>query len=207
MKKALIYILILPFFYSCTPEIFKGLDSAGKRRIEKSDLYPFIVDTTFMYNMQIHYKKNDFSGILLIKPAANHSIRMLFTSGFGLTIFDFEFNETEFNVNRCFESLQKKKVLNLFKKDFRALFSYHLPKEMEATVYEKEQMPVGYKIKTLDGKAYYLIQEKQLKKIEMPAIITSLKIDYHDYKNNIPKHILILHQTLKLNMQLELIEQ
>jgi len=207
MEKTLIYFLILLFSSSCTPTIFKGLDSSGKKRIEKSDLFPFVVDTTLMYNMQIHHKENIFSGILLIKPVENHSIHTIFTSIFGLTIFDFEFNETEFKINRCIEQLQKKKILNLFKKDFRALFSYNLPKVVESKVYEKEQMPTGYKIKTTDGKAYFLIHGKQLRKIEMPATITSLQIDYQCYKNDLPERILILHRKLKLNMQLERIEQ
>ena len=206
MKKIGIYFLILFFFGSCTPQVFKGLESSGKKRIDKSDLFPFVVDTTLMYNMQIQYKEADFSGILLIKPVEDHSIRMIFTSVFGLTVFDFEFNETEFKVNRSIEQLQKKKILNLFKNDFRALFSYHLPQAFEAKVYEKEQTPVGYKIKTSDGKAYFLTHEKQLKRIEMPATMTSLKIDFQSYKNNLPERILISHPGLKLNMQLERVE-
>jgi len=207
MKKIFIYFLILFFFCNCTPKIFKGLEASDKKRIDKSELFPFVVDTTLMYNMQIQHKESDFSGILLIKSVENQSVRMIFTSVFGLTVFDFEFNETEFKVNNCIEILQKKKILNLFKKDFRALFSYHLPKSFEAKVYTKEQTPVGYKIKTLDGKAYFLTHERQLKKIEMPAIITSLNIDYQDYKDNLPEHILISHPGLKFNMQLERITE
>ena len=207
MQKTLIYFFILLLFSSCTPEILKGLDSSGKKWIEKADLHPFVVDTTLMYNMKIRNKYNDISGILLIKPVDNHSVRTLFTSDFGMTIFDFEFNETEFNINQCIPPLQEKRILNLLKKDFRALFSYHLPQAIEAEVYEKEQMPVVYKIKTTDGKAYFLTQEKQLKKIEMPATITSLQIDYKVYNNNLPESILISHPGLKLNIQLERFKQ
>ena len=188
------------------PKIFNGLNSAGKKRIEKSDLFSFVVDSTLMYNMQISYKEADFSGILLVKHTENKFIRMLFTSIAGFTVFDFEFNETEFKVNRCLDVLQKKKVLDLFRKDFRALFLYNLPNEFDAKVYKKEQAPIGYKVKTKDGKAYFLTNEKQLKKIEMPALVTSLRIDYQNYKNNLPKRMLITHQRLKLNMQLEQIE-
>ena len=207
MKLTPVYFSILLILGSCTPNIFKGLNSTGEKRIEKSNLFPFVVDTTLMYNMQIHRNKTDLSGILLIKPAENHYIRTSLTSIFGITVFDFEFNETEFKVNRCIEPLQKKRILNMFRKDFRALFSYHLPQITEANVYEKEQIPVGYKIKTSDGKAYFLIQDQQLKKIEMPAFITSFQIDFQNYKNNIPERILISHPCLKLKMQLEQIEE
>ena len=154
MKNAYLYFLVLFFFGSCTPQVFRDLESSGKKQINKADLFPFVVDTTLMYNMQIQHKGTDISGILFIKPVENHSIHMVFTSIFGLTVFDFELNETEFKVNRCLEVLQEKRILNLFKKDFRALFSYHLPKAFEAEVYEKEQIPVGYKVKTLDVKGY-----------------------------------------------------
>ena len=207
MKKTFIYFFILFFFGSCTPQIFKGLELSGKKRIDKVDLFPFVVDTTLMYDMQIHYKETVLSGILLIKPVENHSVRTLFTSVFGLTVFDFEFNETEFKVNHCIEILQKKKILNLFRKDFRALFSYHLPDEFESEIYKKEQTLVGYKIKTPDGTAYFLTHERQLKRIEMPSMVTLLKIDYQNYKNNLPERILMSHPGLRLNMQLEQIEQ
>jgi len=207
MQRMGLYFFILLFFGSCTPKIFVGLDSSGKKRIQKSDLYPLIVDTTLMYNMVIRHQGIDLSGILLIKPVDEHSVRMLFTSDFGLTIFDFELNETEFKIDDCFPPLQEKRILDLFRRDFRALFSYHFPEEIEAEVYEKELVPTAYKIKTTDGTAYFLVQDKQLKKIEMPAAISSLQIDYQNYKNNLPESIFIMHPRLKLNMQLERVTQ
>jgi len=207
MQKTALYFFILLFFGSCAPKIFEGLDSSGKKWIEKSDLYPLTVDTILMYNMKIYRKDGVFSGILLIKPIKNHSIRTLFTSTSGMTIFDFELNETAFKVNYCLPPLMEKRVFNLLRKDFRALFSCHLPEEIEAEVYEKESVPVAYKIKTTDGKAYFLIQDKQLKKVEMPAMVTSLQIDYKNYKNNLPENILIAHPSLNLSMQLDKIKQ
>ena len=207
MKKTLIYFFILLLSSSCTHKIFNGFDSSGKKFMVKSDLFPLVVDTTLMYNMEISHKKVDHSGLLLVKPTENQSIRMLFTSFSGLTIFDFEFNEKEFNVIRCLDVLQKKKILDLFKKDFRALFSYNLPMEFEANVYIKDESQLGYKVKTQDGKAYFITHEMQLKKIEMPTFATSLQIDYKDYINNLPKNILITHPSLKLSIQLEQIEQ
>jgi len=199
----MVYFFVLFLCGACTPKIFKDLSSSGKKQIEKVDLFPFLVDSVEVFDMQIYYKKADFAGILMIKPTENNSIRTLFTSVFGMVVFDFEFNETEFKVYRCIEDLQKKKILNLFKKDFRALFLYNLPEVIIANVYEKEQMPVGYKIKTQDGKAYFLTNDKQLKKIEMPAFPTSLQIDYQNYNNNLPDNIVISHPGLKLKMQIE----
>jgi len=207
MQRMALCFFILLFFGSCTPKIFQGLASSGIKRIEKSDLHPFVVDTVLMYNIKIDHGNTYFIGILLIKPVGNHAIRTLFTSTSGLTIFDFELSESAFTVNYCFPPLQEQRILNMFKKDFRALFSCHLPQSVEAEVYEKELAPVGYKIKTADGKAYFLTQDRQLKKIEMPAFITSLKIDYQTYKNNRPERILIAHPSLKFTMQLEKMEQ
>jgi hypothetical protein len=183
------------------------LELSDKKKIEKSDLFPFVVDTTQNFQMKIQYKENDFSGRLLMKPTEDKSLHIMFVSDFGITVFDFELSETDFKLNRIIEPLQKKQVLNLFEKDFRALFSYHFSKEMEAKVYRKEPHTIAYKLKTQDGKAYYLTQENQLKRIEMPGIITALQIDFQKYKNNFPEGILIVHPRLKLSMQLERVEQ
>ena len=207
MKKTLIYFLILLFSSSCTPKIFNGFDSSGKKWMVKSDLFPLVIDTTLIYDMEISHKKVDHSGLLLVKPIENQSIRMLFTSLSGLTIFDFEFNETEFKVIRCLDVLQKKKILDLFRKDFQALFSYNLPREFEAKVYKKDRSQFGYKVKTQNGKAYFLTHEMHLKRIEMPSFATSLYIDYKDYINNLPKSMFISHPSIKLSMRLEQIDQ
>ncbi len=203
--------IFLLFFAACSPKIFSGLESAGtKKSISKQELYPVFNagDSIRIFNMQIDYKEHNFSGLLIVKPDENGFTRAVFTTLFGMTVFDFTFNEAEFIVNRCIEQMQKKMVLNLLKKDFRTLFLYNVPLVFDAKIYQGKEATVGYKIKTKDGKGYFLTNttDKQLQKVEMPGCITLLCLDYQNYSNAFPEHIRMLHPKIKLSMQLDRIE-
>ena len=195
----------------CSPKFFSGLESAGtKKNISKQELYPVFKaeDSVRLFNMQIDYKEKNLTGLLIVQPEENGFMRAIFTTLFGMTIFDFSFDETEFRINRCMEQMQKKMVLKLLKKDFRTLFLYNVPSFFDAKVYERKTI-AGYKIKTKDGKGYFLTNKtgKQLQKIEMPGCITLLRLDYQDYNNTFPERIQLSHPKIKLSMQLDKIEQ
>jgi len=97
----------------------------------------------------------------------------------------------------------------LFEKDFRTLFLYNVPPQFDAKVYQGKEATTGYKIKTKDGKGYFLTNtaEKQLQKAEMPGYIKRLKLDYLNYNNGFPGQIVMYHPKIKLRMQLDKIEQ
>ena len=207
----LVHFVTICFVTSCTPKFFSGLESTGKKSVSKQELYPVFgaSDSTCLFNMQIDYKENNFTGLLVVKPEENNSIRAIFTTLFGMTVFDFEFNESEFKINRCMEQLQKKRVLNLLKKDFRTLFLYNVPSPFDAKVYQGKEGAIGYNIKTKDGKGYFLTNRnlKQLQKTEMPSCLTLLRLDYQNYHNAFPKQIQMTHPKIKLTIQLDKINQ
>jgi len=209
-EKTVLFFIIL-FLTACTPKFFSGLESTGKKNVSKQELYPVFLasDSTRILNMQIDYKENNFTGLLVVKPEENNSMRAIFTTLFGMTVFDFEFNESKFKINRCMEQLQKKMVLNLLKNDFRTLFLYNVPSSFDAKVYQGKENTFGYNIKTKDGKGYFLTDKnlKQLQKIEMPGCITLLRLDYQNYNNAFPEQIRMTHPKIKLNIQLDKIEQ
>jgi hypothetical protein len=210
MKRKIAYFLILICLSSCSPKIFKGMKPEGKAGITKEVLYPIFhsEDTRSLFNMQINFKENNFTGLLIVKPEKD-AMRAVFTSVFGLTVFDFEFNETEFKINRCIDLLNKEMILNLFKKDFRALFLYNISSDnpFKAKVYASENQK-AYSIKTLDGRAYFLTntKDKQIQKLEMPAFIARMTINYQNYNENFPGQIKIVHPKIGLEMILDKIE-
>ncbi len=205
--------LFLTFFLiGCSPKFFSGMESAGtKKNISKQALYPVFTakDTVRMFNMQIDYKEMNLTGLLIVKSEGENAQRAVFSTLFGMTVFDFEFNETYFKVNRIMEQMNKKTVLNLLKKDLKTLFLYNISSYFDAKVYQGKEAIVGYKIKTTDGKGYFLTNtaDKQLQKIEMPGCITLLNLDYRNYNNDFPEQIVMYHPKIKLRMQLDRIEQ
>lgn len=207
MRSFFIYTILLIGITGCTPQLFKGMKSGTKQNILKENLYPFFDnrgDSTHIFNMQISYKSNDVDGFLIVKHNAEGATRAVYTSIPGITIFDFEFSATEFDVHRCIEPMRKKIVLNLFEKDFRTLFLYNVPASFNAKTYQSDNSTVGYKIKTDNGKAYFVTDtnRKELQKVQLPGFITLLNIDYKDFEDDFPKHISIAHPKIKLKMQL-----
>ncbi len=196
----------------CSPEFFSGMEKTGtKENISRQELYPVFNagDSVRMFNMQIDYKETNLTGLLIVKPEGENTQRAIFTTLFGMTVFDFEFNETEFKVNRIMEQMDKKTVLNLLKKDLRTLFLYNVPLRFDAELYQGKEASTGYRIKTKDGKGYFLtnVAEKKLQKVEMPGCITQLTLDYQNYSNGFPEKIWMSHPKIKLRMLLERIEQ
>ena len=52
----------------------------------------------------------------------DNEIRIVASTYFGLSLFDFSLHDDQFNVNSCIEPMKKEKVLKLLEMDFRRLF-------------------------------------------------------------------------------------
>ena len=63
------------------------------------------------YNMQLDFMKHHFSGLLIVRKLPDNEIRILASTYFGLSLFDFSLRENEFQVNSCIEPMKKKKML------------------------------------------------------------------------------------------------
>ena len=62
------------------------------------------------YNMQLDFMKHHFSGLLIVRKLPDNEIRILASTYFGLSLFDFSLRENEFHVNSCIEPMKKKKM-------------------------------------------------------------------------------------------------
>lgn len=202
-----IYTILLVSVAGCAPKIFEGLEYKTKESILKENLYPFFspVDSVYVFDMQISYKENDYAGTLIVKHVDNTMARAVFTSVFGITIFDFELSEADFKVNRCVEPMQKKVVLNLFRKDFRTLLLYGVSASFKAKIYQGSNNVIGYKVKTSNGLTYFLTdtEHKELQKIQTPGCFTLLQVNCSDFDKHFPQHISISHPRIKLYMELK----
>lgn len=74
------------------------------------------------YNLQLDFMKHHFSGMLIVRQMPNNEIRILGTTYFGLSLFDFSLHRDTFTVNSCIEPMKQKKMLKLLETDFRNLF-------------------------------------------------------------------------------------
>ena len=107
-------ICLLASAFSCSPRISSGSAEA-----------PGIICTDSVsrkFNLQLDFGKNHFSGMLIARKMPGNEVRLLFTTYFGLSVFDLSLREGSLHVNSCVEPMRKKKMLSLLEKDLSALF-------------------------------------------------------------------------------------
>ncbi|MBK5720102.1 hypothetical protein JGH11_04375 [Dysgonomonas sp. Marseille-P4677] len=74
------------------------------------------------YNMALDFAGKHFNGMLIAKKMNNGEIRIVASTMFGLTIFDFGLEGEDWMVYSCIEPMRKERILKLFEKDFKFLF-------------------------------------------------------------------------------------
>lgn len=159
------------------------LSSCASHPKKGQSLVPEIITTghvTRKFNLQLDFGKNHFSGMLIARRMDSGEVRLLFTTHFGLSVFDFSLHPDSMVVNSIVEPMRKKKVLNLLEKDFRLIF------EPSENVRIKEKNSIFEKRKSGRG-------------------ITKAVITLSEFTNDEPQRVHIRHPWIKLNIQLDVI--
>lgn len=164
--------------------------------------------TLLKYNMIFDFMKKHFSGMLLVKQTDTNTIRTLFSTHFGLSLFDFEINKDTLIVHHCIEPLQKKNVLSLLQKDLSILFGLNLQAQHEATVYSdsRKDTEIVYRLDNPD-----IFYRKNLVSDNLEQIKTGRGFGKTYFRllpgeNGNGNSILIRHPLLRLSIQLEPLE-
>lgn len=199
--------LLLITLSSCSPKLFGGMAKQGKVEIDRRELFPLLdgCDSSLVLDTWIDFKKNRFSGQLIVAPTDSaNTYQLVFLSDLGLSFFDFEVGEKTFVVNHCIEPLQRKAVLSIFEQDFRTLLMLDVPQRFRATKYAGDGV-VGYKAPTSDGKCCYLTdpRKRQWLAANKKGIITALDIRLSEYEElGFPK-IEMEHPKIGLKLLME----
>ncbi|MDL2213002.1 hypothetical protein LJC72_09550 [Bacteroides sp. OttesenSCG-928-D19] len=165
--------------------VFIGLmlSCSSHKDTGEAEIPPIItVDrVTQKYNLQLDFRKNHFSGMLIARQMDNDEIRLLFTTHFGLSVFDLSLRKDSMIVNSCVGAMRKKKILHLLEKDFRLIFlpTRHTRIKEKSTTFEKR----------MNGKG-----------------ITKAIITLTEFSDSKPGQVHIKHPLIKLNIQLNELE-
>ena len=123
-------ILIAGLFTACK-SAYSSLEKTDDVRSCALKWKP-VIKETIKYSAQVKALNNDFSGILLFKPMADSSLRIVFTNQFGITFFDFEFSQNgDFVKHFILPQMDKEAVVNLLRKDFEMLLMKYDPSQVE----------------------------------------------------------------------------
>ncbi|MGL4581346.1 MAG: hypothetical protein ACRCVU_00040 [Flavobacterium sp.] len=71
--------------------------------------------------------KHELSGLLVIKRIDEHQHRVVMTSDFGNTLFDFSIYSDKYNANYVMSDINKKFILNILAIDFQLFTAVKLP--------------------------------------------------------------------------------
>lgn len=149
---------------ACAPSITKGCRKGDVQVVGKERLSPMIDAAARLckYNMTIDFMRKHFSGLLLVKETEAGTYRTLFSTHFGLSLFDLEIGGDTLIVHHCIEPLNKKKILALFQRDFSVLLGLNnLQSGNKAIVYTctPPRTDVVYKLSTPGFSGYYRMNE------------------------------------------------
>jgi len=154
---------------------------SGKNTIKQ---VPHVIDSlqeTQIFELQMNYKSDEFSGLLLMKKYGTEHYRIVLTSHFGLTVFDMEINKRDYTVHYCIQPLNNKRALYLLRNDFSMLI----------------------KPDFFPNIRYKLDSDMRLIALERKGSITKTVMYFVNYNGKWPDELKLEHPFLKLSIILK----
>lgn len=195
---------------SCASSLTRDRGKGETIRVEKEQLPPMIDASANLckYNMTIDFLRKHFSGLLLLKETGTGTYRALFSTHFGLSLFDLEIGADSLKVHHCVEPLNKRKILNLFYRDFQVLLGLNLEDENKATLHTgvRPDTDLVYQLSASGQKSYYRMNNKTGRIQEIRQGSGLRKITFRSLPDSTGQEsIRVRHTGLKLSIGLDAI--
>lgn len=177
------FILVLTLSSCSTLRDSVKIGESGRNKIEN---VPHVIDSlpeTQIFELQMNFKGDEFSGLLLLKKYNKEHYRFILTSHFGMTVFDMEINKRDYVVHYCIQPLNNRRALYLLRNDFSIL----LKPDFFSNIH------------------YKLDSNSKLIALERKGSITKVVMYFADYKEIWPNMINIEHPYLKLYITLKIL--
>ncbi len=101
VNRTVLLFLVMQLPVSCSPRI-SGESSIVPPAIELAK-----GESSQKYNIQLDFMKHHMSGMLIVRRMPDNEIRIVASTYFGLSLFDFSLQDGKFNVNSCIEPMKK----------------------------------------------------------------------------------------------------
>ncbi len=155
------------------------------------------------FNLQVDIAKHHFSGLLLIKQTQPSSHRMVFTTHFGMRVFDLEFTADSLCVHYCMEPVKKDKIIRLLKNDFSGLLGgmASAPRRVYADRKTEGKKILVYQLKP---SSFYLVnqEKKAVEQITTGRGWNKTYWQFEAYQEGFPNHIRIRHAVWPIRFEL-----
>lgn len=158
-----------------------------------------------LYKSQIDYKDKHFSGLFYFKKNADSTTRIIFMSEIGLSLFDFEFKNHNFEIKSCQEFFSNKLLIKTIQDDLRLLLD--MPNDGKITEFQEATNQL--KIVRVQGKLgnlhYFYNPKNELYQLIKKQTLFSTIIGLSEYENDVPKSIVINHKGIGLQFAFQLL--
>ncbi len=156
--------------------------------------------TSSLYQVNMQYKENGFSSLLVIKSEGPEKYHLVFMTQFGLKLMEFILEDEKMEVIQVIEWMDRKILLNVIKKDLNLIL---FPELNNDKVLRKNETII--KVKT--GKYKHFIKcEDDVYSIEKTRKRNRVDVHFGSYKTTVPEDIKLEHRVIKLTMDFELLE-
>lgn len=199
--RLLLISLLSILLFSCKSYKIEGVTKKEGKETVFKNYYFSNPETDYVYKAHIEIYGNPLGGIFVAKKINDTTHRVVFTTEFGNTLFDFELSDNSFKVNYIVEDLDRKIIINTLKEDFRLLLkTNHEVQE----VFENEAYII-YKSK--DNKRYnYLFESKKhsklIKLLHTSKTKEKVTFEFNSKSNTFAESVKITHQNIKLKIEL-----
>ncbi|WP_232622905.1 hypothetical protein [Pareuzebyella sediminis] len=154
----------------------------------------------YVYKATINAFDQRLGGLLIIKKIGLEHHRVVFTTEMGNTIFDFTLQGSDFKVNQILKEIDRKIVLDLFRKDFEILIKEQAPVTKSFT----DGSDLVLELNSRHKKHYYFYVDNQLKKIARTGNGNEkVSFLFSGIKGNIAREIRIDHSNIDLKIALK----
>lgn len=198
----IISALSIVFLTSCALKTTEGLRQVDFNKVEVENPYFSNPEIDYVYKAKIEVYNKNFGGILIIKKTGIKTHRVVFTTEFGSKLFDFKFEGDDFTKNFVVEDLDRKFIINILRDDFKLLIN---EKANVLMAYESDNQSV-FKTKSDKRYNFYFLDketEKLSKIVNTSKTKEKVEIDFTATEENIADIISIIHNNIKLRIDLE----
>ncbi|MEC4113277.1 hypothetical protein [Myroides pelagicus] len=129
MIRVLVISLCVLFTYSCKTVQLADLPKQGFLPTEQvvENSYFAKIGEEHIFRANITLFKNELSGLIVIKRIDDQQHRVVLTSDFGNTLFDFSIYSDKYAVNYAMSDINKKFILSILARDFQLFTATRLP--------------------------------------------------------------------------------
>ncbi|MUH35363.1 hypothetical protein D9O36_05880 [Zobellia amurskyensis] len=167
---------------------------------ETSNPYFANTEKDYVYKAKIDAFNKSFGGIFIVKKLGEAHHRIAFTTEIGNTIFDFTFEGNDFKVNRILKELDKKVLINILKRDFKALIQEQSRVKNSFTSDKNTILQTDI----LSKKHYFYYADRQLHKIaRVDRNKEKVEFNFTQIEEQFAKEIEIAHHNFKLHIALK----